>query len=350
MMGLRGAEISLQVMNPQKYVSPKAFQLECGNVLPNLEITYHTFGKLNSSRDNVIWAFHALTANSDVNDWWHGLFGREQILDPNKYFIVCANILGSCYGSSGPTSFSPDTKTLYHTSFPPITIRDMVNAHHLLCAHLNIDSIKLGIGGSMGGYQLLEWTVQQPGLFDNLCLLATSARASAWEIAVHEAQRMAIESDPTWKNCTDNAGSQGLKAARAIGMLTYRSYSAFELTQHEEEPEMFDHRAASYMRYQGEKLANRFSAQSYHLLSKAMDSHNLSRGRRSLKEVLNEITSPTLVIGINSDNLCPLGEQEFLAEYIPKASLKIIDSPYGHDGFLVETDLIGTHISNWLKG
>ena len=333
----------------QKYIHKRPFPLENGAILPTVEIAYHTYGELNATGDNVIWVCHALTANSDVADWWSGLFGEEKPFDPAKYFIVCANILGSCYGSSGPLSENPATGKPYFGSFPMVTIRDMVNAHRLLQQHLGVKKIALGMGGSMGGYQLMEWAIADQNLFENLCLLVTSAKASAWEIAIHEAQRLAIEADPTWKDETPNAGANGLKAARGIGMLTYRNYHAFGQTQEDNEEKLEGFKATSYIRYQGEKLVKRFNAQSYVLLSKAMDSHNLGRGRTSVENALSQIKANALVIGVDSDILCPTTEQEFIATHIPNGQLQVISSPFGHDGFLVETATVSRLLTDFLK-
>ena len=327
-------------MGLQKYIHNQPFPLESGAILPKIEIAYHTYGELNTAGDNVIWVCHALTANSDVSDWWSELFGDRRPFDPSKYFIVCANILGSCYGSSGSLTENPATGKPYFHSFPMITIRDMVKAHQLLQAQLGVKRIALGMGGSMGGYQLMEWAISDKDLFKNLCLLVTSAKASAWEIAIHEAQRLAIEADTTWKDDDAKAGSNGLKAARGIGMLTYRNYEAFKQTQEDNEEKLDDYKASSYIRYQGEKLSKRFNAQSYHLLSKAMDGHHLGRGRKSVENALIQITANTLIIGVDSDILCPVAEQKFIAENIPNAQFEIISSPFGHDGFLVESEKI----------
>ena len=329
----------------QKYIHNQPLQLESGAVLPRVEIAYHTYGELNAAGDNVIWVCHALTANSDAADWWSGLFGDSKPLDPNKHFIVCANILGSCYGSSGALTENPETDKPYYASFPQITIRDMVKAHQLLQAHLGINQVQLGIGGSMGGYQLMEWAIADQSLFKNLCLLVTSAKASAWEIAIHEAQRLAIEADATWQSDSLDAGRNGLKAARGIGMLTYRNYEAFKQTQKDEEEKLDGFKASSYIQYQGEKLAKRFNAQSYHLLTKSMDSHNLGRRRNSVEEALGMIKVNTLIIGVDTDILCPITEQEFIAKHIPNSRLEIISSPFGHDGFLVETEKIAQLLS-----
>lgn len=333
----------------KKFIYNQPFVLESGNKLPSLEIAYHTYGALNKKKNNTVWICHALTANSDCADWWSGLVGEGKVFDTRKYFIVCANILGSCYGSSGPLSINPTTGNKYYATFPIVTIRDMVRAHILLKAHLGIEKIFIGTGGSMGGYQILEWAVMEPKNFQQLILMNTSARESAWRIAIHTAQRLAIEADPTWRNNSDDAGAKGLKAARAIGMLTYRNYETFVKQQTDESTEKLDdYKASSYINYQGDKLTKRFNAQSYWLLTKSMDSHNLARGREKTENVLKKIKNKTLVIGMSSDILCPTPEQRFLAKYLPNATLRIVDSSYGHDGFLVEWEKLTKIISQWI--
>jgi homoserine O-acetyltransferase/O-succinyltransferase len=337
-------------MAMNKFIHNQSIVLESGEALPSLEIAYHTYGELNKKKDNVIWICHALTASSDAADWWSGLVGPSKAFNTKKYFVVCANILGSCYGTSGPLSTNPATGKKYYSSFPQVTIRDMVNAHILLRRHLGIDKIYIGAGGSMGAYQILEWAVMEPKLFERTVLMNTSAKESAWGIAIHTAQRLAIEADATWKDNSDKAGAKGLKAARAIGMLTYRNYETFADQQSDEEHHKLDnYKSSSYINYQGDKLVKRFNAYSYWILSKSMDSHNLSRGRKKLDAVLKSIKTKTLVIGISSDLLCPIAEQKFLAKHLSKASLKIIDSSYGHDGFLIEWKKLTKAIASWLK-
>ena len=326
------------------------FELECGEVLPGITIAYHVYGKLNQDRSNAVWICHALTANSDVASWWPGVVGEGATIDPTRHFIVCANILGSCYGSTGPLSADPRTNKPFYHEFPMITIRDMVKAHIILREHLGIDRIHLLMGGSMGGYQALEWSVMEPDRIEKLFLIATGPSESAWGIAVHTAQRLAIEADGTWLEASEKAGSKGLKAARAIGILTYRNYGIMVQKQTDPDHEKLDnYRASSYILYQGEKLISRFNAYCYWLLTKAMDSHQLSRGRGgSLEKILADIRQPTLIMGIQSDILCPLGEQRFIHSHLPNATLVEIDSAYGHDGFMVEGGLVGTHLAEWM--
>lgn len=327
------------------------FELENGAVLPEISIAYHTYGTMNANGSNVVWVCHALTANSDPADWWKGLVGEGSLIDPERYFIVSANMLGSCYGSTGPTSIDPETGKPYYSSFPKVTIRDIVAANILLRKHLGINSVYLLMGGSMGGYQVLEWAVMESEVIRHLFLIATSPSESAWGVAIHTTQRLAIEADSTWRDASPDAGARGLKAARAIGMLTYRNYSTFQQKQTDPDPEKTDEfKASSYINYQGDKLVKRFNAFSYWLLTKAMDSHHLGRGRGGdLITVLHSIHQPALIMGIRSDILCPLDEQRFMAAHMPGAKLVEIDSDFGHDGFIIETKQITDHLGKWLK-
>ena len=333
------------------YNHREPFEFENGAVLPEISIAYHIFGKLNNDKTNVVWVCHHLTANSNAIEWWPGMVGPGCVIDPQKHYIVCANFIGSCYGTTGPLTDDPVTCQPYYSSFPFPTIRDMVKAHIILRKHLGIDKIQLLIGGSMGGYQALEWCVMEKNISENLVLLATSPAESAWGIAIHTAQRLAIEADSTWKDHSPSAGSNGLKAARAIGMLTYRNYQIMVQNQTDPDTEKLDNfKASSYINYQGDKLAKRFNAYCYWLLTKSMDSHNIARGRGgNIESILKQITQRTLLIGVTNDILCPLEQQVFLADNIPDATLVEIDSTYGHDGFMVETEKISKHILGWLR-
>ncbi|NTS40572.1 homoserine O-acetyltransferase [Flavisolibacter sp. BT320] len=343
------AQNSRQDNNPQIYHHNQPFVLENGEVIQELTITYQTWGTLSDTGDNVVWVCHALTANAAASEWWPNLIGEGLAFDTSRYFVVCANILGSCYGTTGPGSTNPQTGQQYGHHFPFITIRDMVAAHVLLRQHLGIRGIHLLAGGSMGGYQVLEWAVMEPAIIQHIFLITTAAKETAWGIGIHTAQRMAIETDPTWQTNDLSAGREGLKVARAIGMVTYRSYESFVKTQTDTDDSKQDgFMASSYIKYQGEKLASRFTAVSYYTLSKAMDTHNLGRGRGSVEAALGSIRAKTLVIGITSDLLCPLQEQQLIAAHIPGATYAAIDSLYGHDGFLVETAAITDHLRNWL--
>ena len=332
------------------YTHHKEFTLESGASLPALEIAYHTYGKLNKNKNNVIWVCHALTANSDVFDWWPGLFGHEGYFNPNDYFIVCANNLGSCYGTTGPLSQNKTSNAALYSYFPHVTIRDMVQAHDLLRQHLGIQKIHTLIGGSQGGQQALEWSIKEPALIEHLILIATNARHSAWGIAFNESQRLAIKADRTYYSNTPDGGSKGLIAARSIALLSYRGYTAYQNTQAETgNQKTDDFAAASYQRYQGAKLEQRFNAYSYVALSKAMDSHNVGRERSSVEAALLQVAANTLIIGLTTDVLFPVSEQRFLARHIHKAIYEEIHSDFGHDGFLIETKKITEKIKGFFK-
>jgi len=319
----------------------RPFELEGGSVLPRIKLQYTTFGKMNAQKDNIIWICHALTADANPSDWWEGLVGEGKLYDPKQHFIICANMLGSCYGSSGPLDTNPASMRLYQHDFPEVSVRDMAKGLHLLSEHLGIQQIHTLVGGSMGGMNALEWACEHPSLFENLIVLATNAQQSPWGIAFNETQRMAIAADPSWKKNTPEAGRKGLKAARALALLSYRNYDAYCNTQSETDIEKLDHyRASSYQQYQGEKLVKRFNVASYILLSKAMDSHHLGRGRGGLENALQKITANTLSIGVSSDMLFPTVEQKRIAEGVRNAVYEEIDSFYGHDGFFVETKAI----------
>ncbi len=309
----------------QQLTLRETLHLESGDTLDGVTIGYHTFGQLNQEKSNVIWVFHALTGNSDPMDWWPGIAGPTCAIDPENQFIVCANMLGSCYGSLGPKDFE----------FPLITIRDQVKCFQYLKSHLELSKIQMGIGGSMGGQQLLEWAVQEPNLFETIVPISTNAVHSPWGIAFNETQRMALRYDP----------ENGIETARAIAMLSYRHYETYQKTQLDEDGRLTDFSASSYQNYQGLKLKKRFNSHSYYVLSKAMDSQNIGRSHTSVQAALNHIKSKAVVIGIDTDLLFPIQEQKFLADHIPNAEFHEISSIYGHDGFLVEKEKISRIVS-----
>jgi homoserine O-acetyltransferase len=328
-------------MNDQLFYLPDPFPLESGEALAGAHVAYRTWGQLNAARDNAVWVCHALTANADVLTWWPGLFGPGCFFDPADWFIVCANILGSCYGSTSPIDADPTTGQPRYQHFPLLTVRDAVAAHEALRQDLGLTSIHTVIGGSLGGQQALEWAVQQPMVFEHLVVVATNARHSAWGIAFNEAQRLAIEADPTYHRGQADGGDDGLRAARAIALLSYRGYPAYAESQTDpDDARLLDHRASTYQRYQGDKLVARFNAYSYMTLSRMMDTHHLGRGRGSIAEALTQIKARTLVLGITSDILFPLREQQELARHIGGVMYAELDSRYGHDGFLLETAAI----------
>ena len=335
----------------QYYTYDKPFLLECGVELPSLRIAYDTYGVLNADRSNVVWVCHALTANSDVADWWPHTVESGCFLDPEKYYTVCANFLGSHYGTTCPLEVNPATGEPWYGDFPLVTVRDMVRAHQLLAEYLCIERVKLLIGSSIGGFQCLEWCVMQPDFAERAAFIATTPRTKPWASAFNESQRMAIECDPTFGERTAEAGAQGMAAARSIALLSYRGGMAYDKTQEDENPDeaSFERRVLSYQRYQGEKLRRRFNAYSYYRLSQAVDSHNLGRGRGTVEEVLRGIRAKSLVVAITSDVLFPPADHDILVDNIPDVEYHLIDSDFGHDGFLVEHQQLNNILLNFLN-
>lgn len=332
------------------FKSDKTFSLESGSTLPGYQLGYTTHGELNETKDNVVWVFHALTANSDAAEWWHGLVGEGKLFNPSWYFIISVNMPGSCYGSIGPLHNNPETDEAYYHEFPFFTVKDMIRAYQPLREFLEISKIHIGIGGSMGGQQLLEWAVEEPDLFEFIFPIATNAFHSAWGIAINESQRLSIECDATWKERKDDAGIEGMKVARSIALISYRNYITYNASQAEDGNEKIENfKTASYQRYQGEKLAKRFNAFSYYFLSKGMDSHNVGRNRESIESALQQIKAKTLTIGITTDILFPVSEQKFIADNIAGAEFITIHSNYGHDGFLLEFEQIENLIGQFLN-
>ena len=328
-----------------------AITLESGAVLPEVDITYDTFGTLNAAKDNVIWVCHALTANSDVADWWPHTVEEGRFLDPTRYFIVCANFLGSHYGTTSPLSVDPTTGEKYYYDFPQITVRDMVKCHQLLAKHLGIERVKLLIGSSIGGFQCMEWAISEPKFMESVALIATTTCTEPWAAAFNESQRMAIRTDKTWGERRDDAGIDGMAVARSIALISYRGGAAYNATQQDENPDeaSFTRRAHSYQQYQGEKLRRRFNAMSYYRLSEAVDSHNIARGRGSIAEALAKIEARALVVAISSDILFPPEAHTPMREHIRDVEYHLIESEFGHDGFLVEHEKLNTIIQNFIR-
>jgi len=336
-------------MTQHQFQHKGEFKLENGQSLFDIQIAYHAVGKLNAAKDNVIWVCHALTANSDVADWWPNMVGDGLLFDTSKYFIVCANFLGSCYGTTGPLSENPKTGKPYYHDFPLITIRDMVNAHELLREHLGISKIFMITGGSIGSFQALEWSIMNPSLIENLVFIVSGAFASPWNIAINESQRLAINADPTFKNNHKTAGLEGLIAARSIALLSYRNAATYNKTQHDPEEKLENFRAVSYQQYQGEKLVKRFNAYSYYSITKSFDTHNVGRDRGGIEKALSGIKAKSLLIAISSDILFFPDEIREIQKHIPNSKFIEIDSLYGHDGFLIETEQLTKIINEFLK-
>jgi homoserine O-acetyltransferase/O-succinyltransferase len=326
------------------------FELESGFVLPGYHLGYHAIGKLNADRSNVVWVFHALTANSNPVDWWPGLVGNGHLIDPENYFIICVNMPGSCYGSLGPLSINPVTGEPYYHSFPFFTTRDMIRAYQPLKDFLGISKIKIGIGGSMGGQQLLEWAIEEPELFEHIVPIATNAFHSPWARAFNASQRHCIELDSSWKEDNREAGMEGMKVARGLALLSYRNQDTYNINQADTDLNLLGpFKSESYQQYQGEKLAARFNAFSYYFLSQSMDSHQVGRSRGTVTAALKKIKAKTHLIGIQSDLLFTEKEQAFLAEHIPGAFLYMIPSTFGHDGFLLEYSAISSIVLDFLR-
>lgn len=324
------------------------FQLESGEYFTELQLLYTTFGKLNADRSNVIWICHAFSGNSDFTEWWSGLFGEGKLFDPKKHFVICVNMLGGCYGSTGPLSENLETGEPYFHEFPLITNKDIVRSYELVREHLDIDHIHTVIGCSMGGQQAIEWAVKQPELFDHLIAIGANAKHSPWAIAFNESQRMAIAADQTWKESHEKAGMEGMKAARAVGLLSYRNYVCYEAKQHEQSDAVYTNfKAASYQNYQGKKMTERFNAFSYWIISKAMDSQHVGRDRGGLENALKRIKAKSLFLGIDNDILFPTVEQKYLSEHVEGAVYDEIDSYYGHDGFLLEFEKLTVAINGF---
>lgn len=321
-------------MNLYRHNHP--FELERGGLLPELVIAFTTYGELNAAHDNVVWVCHALTADSEVAAWWPHTVEAGRFLDPARHFIICANILGSHYGTTGPLHINPATGRPYYGDFPELTIRDMVKAHRLLADMLGIRRIEALIGSSVGGFQAVEWAVEEPQRIDKLVLIATAAKATPWSIAIDETQRMAIEADSTFGEPYATAGAKGLAAARAIGLLSYRGADGYNLTQQDTEEAPDRHRACTYQQHQGEKLRRRYNAYSYYKILNAFDTHDVGRGRGGVEAALQRITARCLVVGISTDLIFPPSEMRTLNDLLPHSSYHQIDSPFGHDGFLVE--------------
>lgn len=313
------------------------FEFEGGGKIDSLKIAYSTYGQINKDKSNVIWVFHALTANSKVVEWWPGLFGDGCLYNPQDHYIICANIIGSPYGSTCPEDLD----------FPLFSVRDTVTAEIALAVHLGIDHIHTLIGGSCGGSQVIEFAYSYPGKVDHLITIAAGPKESPWSIAVHETQRMALQADPAFG--TKEANTLGLKAARAIGMLTYRTAESIINKQQDNEEKLDDFKAASYMQYQGDKFADRFDAISYYYLTKSLDTHDVGRGRGGYTAALREITISSLVIAIDSDLLIPAITQKEMANLLPNATYSEIKSLYGHDGFLMEVENITVQISEFYQ-
>ena len=358
------------------------YRLENGAMLKQVTVAYETHGELDRDGSNVILICHALTGDAHVAGagiykkdllrqvphlramkpgqpgWWDGMIGPGKPFDTNRFFIICSNILGSCYGTAGPASVDPETGNLYKIKFPATSVRDMVHLQYELIRYLGVKKLRTVTGGSLGGMQVLEWAVMYPEMVHSIIPIATSVQHSAWCIGINHLSRKAILDDPDWQggNYTEQPVN-GLGLARQIGMVSYRADLIFNSrfarnrVKSAQPPsgteEVFQ--VESYLDYQGEKLVKRFDANCYLYLSWAMDQHDVARGRGKLNEVMGTIKAKTLCIGIDSDILYPAHEQQTIAGMISGAQYAEIKSDYGHDAFLIEFDQLSGIITPFLE-
>ncbi len=348
-------------MNRVKKIGIGDLVLESGETLKQVEIGYETYGTYDPQKGNAVLVCHALTGDVHVvgdeqrSGWWEGLIGPGMAIDTRNYFVICSNVLGGCYGTTGPASICPDTGKPYGSSFPIVTIRDMVRAQRKLLEALGVRRLYAVIGGSMGGMQVYEWAVEYPEMMQIAVPIATCSRLSAIAIAYNDVGRQAICNDPEWQGGHYYPGpgpTRGLSIARMLGMITYRTAELFEerfgrSLQGESNEHLFHttFQIESYLRYQGEKLVERFDANSYLYLLKAMDTHDIGRGRGGVEQALARIRAKVVAIGISNDLLYPLDHQREMAELMRshgvEVAFHVIDSKYGHDGFLVEFSKMG---------
>ncbi|MEV7081667.1 homoserine O-acetyltransferase [Streptomyces sp. NPDC093516] len=352
----------------QWYRREEPLALEAGGELPGVRLAFETWGRLAPDRSNAVLVLHALTGDSHVAGpaepghptpgWWDGLVGPGRALDTDRWFVVAPNVLGGCQGSTGPASPGP-TGRRWGGGFPFLTQRDQVAAEAGLADALGIDRWALVVGGSMGGMRALEWAVSRPDRTGALLVLATAAAAGAEQIAWADVQVRAIRADPNWRgghyHDTGRGPHEGLGLARRIAHVTYRSEPELQLRfgrspQGAEDPWSGGrYQVQSYLDHHAAKLVHRFDAASYVVLSEAMNSHDVGRGRGGVRAALSRITARTLVAGVDSDRLYPPSQQAELAAGIGTADhLRLIESPHGHDGFLIEEEQVAALVRELL--
>ena len=340
-----------------------SFALESGDGFADVPVAYEAWGRLGADGRNAVVVCHALTGSADAADWWAPLVGPGRVLDTDRYFVVCANVLGSPYGTLSPVSADPATGRRYGRAFPVPTIRDTVRLHRRLLDALGVRSVALAIGGSMGGMQVLEWGFETDGdgapFVRALCPIAVGARHSAWCIAWSEAQRMAVAADPAWSGGDPHAATAGLAAARAMAMISYRTAEAFAMRQgravNAAGPYAGALAAAAYLRHQGQKLIRRFDPVCYVRLTEMMDTHDIARGRSgsagndeaALAAAFARLQQPLLAIGIDSDVLYMPSEAREVARLAPRGTYAELASPWGHDAFLIEFDALDRLLRDW---
>lgn len=348
-MNLKSQYASIN-MTQELFHSSNPLVLESGEILSEFDLAYTTYGQLNTERNNVTWVIHALTGDTNASEWWNGLIGEDKFFDPNDHFIICANLLGSCYGSTNPFSENPITGQPYFYDFPQVTTRDLAESLERLRQHLEIEEIHTLIGGSLGGQVVLEWAYTLGERLKNAVVLASTSKTSPWVIGFNETQRMAIESDCTWGDLDPKAGSKGLETARAIAMLSYRHPDDLKRKQSDSEEKLDGFRAASYVRYQGQKLTKRFNALSYWTLSKAMDSHDLGRKRGGSDQALSSISAKVLSVGVDKDLLFLPSESQYISQKVQRGTYKEIISTAGHDAFLIEFEQLSHFLQSFYLG
>lgn len=355
----------------RRFVDVGDVEVVAGATVPDVRVAYQTWGTLNADRSNAVYICHALTGDSHVSGpagpghltdgWWDGLVGAGAPIDTDEWFVVCANVLGGCQGTTGPASLAPDGRE-WGSRFPVVTVADMVEVERRVMDHLGIGSWALMLGPSLGGMRVLEWMASDPQRVRSGLVLGTTAAVTADQIGTHATQIAAIEADPLFRGGDYYAAPAGqgphvgMGVARRIAHLTYRSESELSLrfgrdSQGEEDP-MSGGRFAveSYLDHQADKLARRFDANTYVALTRAMSLFDVGDGRGGVAEVLGGFRAPLTVVGLDSDRLFPLRLQEELVAATPSAHpLHVVRSPYGHDGFLVEKDQVGTIVREALS-
>ena len=328
----------------QQHVLPAPFTLESGAVLPHITVAYHTWGALATSRDNAVLVCHALTGSSDVSDWWGALIGPGGALDPARDFIICSNVLGSCYGTTGPGWPEWDAVFGGRPEAPVSTIRDVVHVQRQLLEALGVRRLRLVIGGSMGGMQALEWALLYPDMVDAIAVLAAPAVHAPWAVALAEAQRQAIFADAEWPH---GRAARGLATARMMGMISYRSAPAFEARFGAGRHDVNQPAVSDWLHRHGERLVDRFDARTYVTLTHTLDSQDVGRDRGGVAAALASLVQPALIVGIDSDVLYPPHEMQALADGLPNGELFWLSSPHGHDAFLIEQDTVLRAVRNF---
>jgi homoserine O-acetyltransferase len=357
----------------------RPFALDGGKVLSSVSIAYESWGTLNADATNAILICHAWTGDSHVSGaaeegnptpgWWEGVVGPGKAIDTNKWFVVCSNVIGGCQGSTGPATAHPEDGQLYGSRFPVITIRDMVRAQVRLTDMLGIRAWHSVVGGSMGGMQVLEWAVTFPDRVKTIIPIATCAQATAQQIAWGAIGRRAIRLDPKWRNgeyydaATGEGPWEGLAIARMLSQVTFRSDNVFnerfgralvDMDADYNGLGLWDRfEVEGYLDHHGDRLIRRFDTNSYLIIGKAMDLHDIARGRGTLDTAMSRIKAPTLVLGISSDILYPTYQQKqinsMLTEKGVDSTYVEIDSPHGHDAFLINFDQVGAPIKTFLE-